>query len=167
MNWRCADPVPHVLPLKLPFATHLRFPNPIVDPSSKPSPSYRSRPSPSSSLSFPSFQRPVAIISILLYHYNSSGNVRSFSRRSGPSPRATPFYNCFPRYPSILFITIAFTLSGEASPYAWRSLDLKATNKRGYPRSRRDKFWEGLKRMVEFNPLQCVGMHKDAMINPW
>lgn len=28
---------PCPLPLKLPFATHLRFPNPIVDPSSKPS----------------------------------------------------------------------------------------------------------------------------------
>jgi hypothetical protein len=73
-------------------------------------------------LSHPPLSETVAIISILLYHYNSSGNVRSFSRRatprrSGPSPRIAPFYNCFPRYLSILFTALAFT-----RPSTWQSL---------------------------------------------
>lgn len=125
MNWRCADPVPHVLPLKFPFATHLRFPNPTVDPSSKLSPS---RPSPSSLSFFLTLSETVAIISILLYHYNSSGNVRSFSRRisrrSGPLPRAThsliPFIIVFHDISRFFLLQLLRDRQrGEASPYAY------------------------------------------------
>lgn len=67
---------------------------PSIPPQNSPS-----RPSPSSFSFFLTLSEIVAIISILLYHYNSSGNVRSFSRRvsrrSGPLPRATHSFTPF------------------------------------------------------------------------
>lgn len=125
MNWCCADPVPHVLPLKLPFATHLRFPNPtVVDPSSKPSPSRRltfavSFPLPS----FPPFQRPSLLylfFSTIITLPGMSATSLSLSPRLSPlrtftpSYPSPPLYNCFPRYLSILFTRVAFTLANIA-----------------------------------------------------
>lgn len=96
MNWRCADPVPRVLPLKsllsLSGPTHrqlLSFPPP---------PPYSPLCSSHSSLSRPLFlalSETVAIISILLLYYNSSGNVRSFSRVSRLPPNPPPFIIVF------------------------------------------------------------------------
>lgn len=156
-------------PLEAPFRPHLRFPNPIVEPSSKPSPSRRPRPTPSSSLSFPPLSETVAIISILLYHYNSSGNVRSFSRRAGPDlhPELLPFIIVFHDISRFFLLPpLRARQRGEAFPKPrWILIRQTSVSIRVAVRINFEGGEGGgrLKRMlVWLNPVRCVRMHKDA-----
>lgn len=92
------------------------------------------------SLSCPSLSETVAIISILLLHYNSSGNVRSFSH---PPPNPPPFIIVFRDISRFFLPRLCETVGPRARPKLSLEAapDPNSTNERGCPRG--DKHRKG------------------------